>query len=170
MRKIDEPFSNKAVAVFRKSTVGTLCIIVVSLFIMGAECADNGKENELKEIPCKEYSLVDIDCQWTNLNYDGNVIVINNKTTMEKYVTCTNDSHPEIDFANNTLLLVHGTATSGGAGNIIPSFYQNYAGQYTLNVKVSLGITAIMQPWSTGIIVSKLPANVKINLNIQYDY
>jgi hypothetical protein len=46
-------FSNKAVAVFRKSTVGTLCIIVVSLFILSAGCADNGKENDINTVGVK---------------------------------------------------------------------------------------------------------------------
>jgi hypothetical protein len=37
-------FPNKAVAVFRKSTVGTLCVIAAFLFIMSTGCAKNEKE------------------------------------------------------------------------------------------------------------------------------
>jgi hypothetical protein len=48
MRKISSKiFSNKVVAAFRKSTVGTLCIIVAFLFILSAGCADNEKEIDL---------------------------------------------------------------------------------------------------------------------------
>jgi hypothetical protein len=45
-KNISKIFPNKAVAAFWKSTVGTLCIIVTSLFILSAGCADNEKENE----------------------------------------------------------------------------------------------------------------------------
>jgi hypothetical protein len=160
---------NKTVAVFRKSMFGTQCIIVSFLFILSAGCADNGKENEPTEIPFTEYSLTGTDCRWANLDYNGNVIVINSKTEIEKYLVCTNDSYPDVDVANKTLLLVHGRATSG-VGQITYSFYHHYANQYTLNVNVSLGFTTVAQPWSIGIVVSKLPSDVKIELNIQSSY
>jgi hypothetical protein len=45
MIKFSKILSSKAVAAFWKGTVGTLCMIVMSLFIMSTGCADNEKEN-----------------------------------------------------------------------------------------------------------------------------
>jgi hypothetical protein len=60
MKKISlKIFSNKAVAAFRKSTVGTLCIIVAFLFIMGAGC-DNEKENEIVSLKGTKWKLAGI--------------------------------------------------------------------------------------------------------------
>jgi hypothetical protein len=44
MIKFSKILSGKAVAAFRKGTVGTLCMIVMTLFIMSIGCADNEKE------------------------------------------------------------------------------------------------------------------------------
>jgi hypothetical protein len=168
MNKINKILFGKAIAAIWKSTVGTLCMIVMTLFIMSAGCADNENEKEEPaEISCTEYSLTETDCQWTNLGTDNSVIIINSKMELEKYVTCTDDSYPEIDFAKNTLLLTQGTATSG-VGSITSSFYRNSANQYTLNIKVSLGITAVAMRWSRAIVVSKLSENAQINLDVQF--
>jgi hypothetical protein len=171
INKINKILSGKAIAAIWKGTAGTLCMIVMTLFIMSTGCANDEKEKEEKEpaeISFTEYSLTGAECQWTNPdNYDSKVTVINNKTTLEKYVVCDDGSYPEIDFAKNTLLLAQGTATSG-VGNITPLFYRNSANQYTLNVKVSLGITAIAERWSRAIAVSKLSENAQINLDVQF--
>jgi hypothetical protein len=146
---------------------------LLSVSLLTAGITGCGKSSKINlEIPFTEYSLAYAGCQWTNLGYDSKskVNVINSETEVEKHLTCTEgESFPEIDFAKNTLLLARGIATSG-VGKITGSFYQSYANQYSLNIKISLGITAVMQPWSIGIVVSKLPVNVKINLNVLSSY
>jgi hypothetical protein len=46
MNKINKILSGKAVAAFRKDTVGTLCMSVMSLFIMSTGCTKKEKEKE----------------------------------------------------------------------------------------------------------------------------
>jgi hypothetical protein len=68
MKKISSKiFSNKVIAAFRKSTVGTLCIIVVSLFILSAGCVDNGKENESEDEVVSLVSLKDTKWKLTEI-------------------------------------------------------------------------------------------------------
>jgi hypothetical protein len=147
----------------------TLSFAAILLMLASAFTCRKDKENEPTEIPFTEYSLTGTDCQWTNLDYDGKVIVINSKAELEKYVTCTSGSYPEIDFAKYTLLLAHGGAQNG-IGKITTSLYQNSANKYTLNVKISLGFTMVAEPWLIGIIVSKLPKDAEINLNTQLSH
>ena len=79
---------------------------------------------------------------------------------MENYITCTEGTFPEIDFAENSLLLASGSA-SNEVSEITSSFYQNSDNQYTLNVKVLLGFTMMPGTWSIHIVVSKLPENAQ---------
>jgi hypothetical protein len=72
MKKVYKILSTKAKAAFRKGTVATLCIMGVSLFIMSTRCT----EKEPVEFSFTEYSLAEINCQWTNLGFDNKVIVI----------------------------------------------------------------------------------------------
>jgi hypothetical protein len=153
-------------------------ITAIMLILTGSlvSCGEEKEPTEIPftepvEIPFTEYSLVDANCGWTsrwNISVD-NVIVVNSKTELKKYVTCMDDNYPEIDFTKNTLLLAHGSTSNGVAG-ITPSFYQNSANQYTLNVKVLLDFTMVAQGWSIYIVVSKLPEKAKINLNVQQSH
>jgi len=63
------------------------------------------------DISFTEYSLLDTHCQWQNLPYDEKVIIINSNEELEKYISCTEDSYPAIDFSKHTLLLISGETT-----------------------------------------------------------
>jgi hypothetical protein len=69
--------------------------------------------------------LLETGCQWTNLNYDDKVIVINSKTELEKYIECAPNGIYGIDTA----------------------FFKNESNKYTLKVTVHLGITMVAETW-----------------------
>jgi hypothetical protein len=54
MIKVNKILSSKAISAFRKSTVGTLCMIVMSLFVMSAGCANDEKENRNEIVSLKD--------------------------------------------------------------------------------------------------------------------
>jgi hypothetical protein len=158
MKKISlRIFSNKAVAAFRKSTVGTLCIIVAFLFILGAGC-DNEEENETGEI-----SLT--NCQWVNLNFDDSVIVINSKTELEKYVT--KETLPPIDFSKHTLLLASGVSPRK-VELINTSLLNCSATKYELQVTVYDNSRIITENWYISIIVPKISDIAEVNLKTDF--
>ncbi|MDR1983318.1 MAG: hypothetical protein LBQ28_00605 [Prevotellaceae bacterium] len=138
------------------------------LLILAGNFSSCGEE-EPKEISFTEYSLVGTSCQWTNLDYEGKVIVINSNEELAQYITCTEGSFPEIDFFGNTLLLARG-GTVNGIGKITISFFQNSTYNYKLNITVHLGITMVPEGWRVGILVPKLSNRAKISLDVKQTY
>ena len=121
------------------------------------------------EISFTEISLINTGCSWTIGVPTNELFVINTKEDLEKYITCADDNtFPEIDFSNYTLLLTRGfTPTVSFVESI--SFLNTAAGKYVLTVKI--GITPLTRPhnWSEVILVPKIPngANVeRIVINI----
>jgi hypothetical protein len=152
-----------------KKLINILKLTAILLILAGSfSCRE--KEEKVIEIPFTEYSLMGTSCQWTNLAYKGKVIVVNSNEELEQYVTCTEGSCPEIDFAKNTLLLANG-GTTNGVNKITPSFFQNSTYKYQLNVTILLDFTMVAQGWHISIIVPKLPNQAEIILDVkQIDY
>jgi hypothetical protein len=168
MKKVYKILSTKAKAAFRKGTVGILCIVMTALFIMSAECTKKEKENEPVEIPFTEYSLGETDCSWQNLNHDNKVIIINSKTELETYITCTEGTFPDIDFSKHTLLLA-----SGGGGDIRRTdvyLSQKFKDKYELKITLHVGITAVALKWKAAVIIPKISSNARITVDVEETY
>jgi hypothetical protein len=141
---------------------------VLLVLAAGFSSCKKEKENEPVEISFTEYSLAGISCWWTNFDF-GKVTIINSNAELEKYVTCTEGTLPEIDFSKNTLLRAGG-GTTNGVAKITTSFYQNSDNKYTLNVKILLNFTMVAEGWAIGIVVPKLSDKAEINLNVSQSH
>ena len=118
------------------------------------------------EIPYIEYILDSNFCQWTNLNYENDtILLINSNENLEYYITC--DSFPIVDFNQYSLLLVYGSTASN-----ITSLNQQLAllsaDNYKITIKMQLQDSTEEQRWLTAIIVPKLTQNTMIALKIEY--
>jgi hypothetical protein len=122
-----------------------LKLTAMLLILTSSFTCEKEEKEEMIEIPFTEYSLIGTSCQWTNLDYEGKVIVINSNEELEPYVTCSEGSFPEIDFSENTLLLAKG-GTSSGVSEITPLFFQNSTYKYLLNITIQLDFTPIPIP------------------------
>ena len=115
------------------------------------------------EIPFEEYSLDGTSCEWINLGYNNQIIVINSKEELEQYVGYCN-SYPEIDFSNYTLLLA-----SGWVGRAIKEinilFSRNTATKYTLTVEFYLYVAPVLDSWQVSILVPKINTEATVILN-----
>jgi hypothetical protein len=145
-------------------------IIALALLLAGTAVACGEKETNENpvEIPFVEYSLQGTNCQWTNLNYDNKVIVINRNDDFKKYIDCTDESYPEIDFSKNTLLLA-----SGGGGDIRRTeiqFLKNTDNKYTLKVMLHEGIAAVVLAWKAAILLPKMSDKVTVTLIVEQTY
>ncbi|MDR1171423.1 MAG: hypothetical protein LBL24_03100, partial [Bacteroidales bacterium] len=127
---------------------------------------DNGYDGEPKEISFTEYSLAKTSCQWTKLNNNDEAVVINSNEELNRYVTCTDNDYPAIDFSKYTLLVAHGTATSSVVSVNCSRLQQISEQGYTMNVDLVLGNATVMSPWQVVLITDKINAQgVILNLN-----
>ena len=115
-------------------------------------------------IPFEEYSLEETSCQWVNLNYDGQIIVINSAEELENYTSCTEGSYPEIDFSKYTLLLASGRVTCN-ITKITKQLHQISGNEYILCVDIKMGLTGYPEKWLISIIIPKLSHSSVVTLN-----
>jgi hypothetical protein len=126
---------------------------------------DDGYDGEPKEVSFTEYSLASTSCQWTKFNNDNDeVVVINSNEELNRYVSCTDNDYPAIDFSKYTLLLAHGTGTSSVVSVGCSRLQQISEQGYRMNVDIVLGDATVMSPWQTPIIINKLREGCIIEL------
>ena len=119
------------------------------------------------EIPFTEYILDSNSCQWTNLNYGNDtILLINSNEELENYITCGN--YPVIDFNQYSLLLVYGNNAYGNIVNFTHNIALLSVNNYKLTIEIQIQNTANAQQWHTAILVPKLAQNTMITLNIEY--
>jgi hypothetical protein len=128
------------------------------------------EEGEPKEIFFTEYSLAKTSCQWIKRYHDNEVIVINSSEELDRYVTCTDNDYPAIDFSKFTLLLAHGTGTSSVVSVGCSRLQQISEQGYTMNVDLVLGNATVMSPWQVPIIVDKWREESTVELAVTTKY
>ncbi|MDR1983584.1 MAG: hypothetical protein LBQ28_01995 [Prevotellaceae bacterium] len=139
----------------------------ILLILTSSFTCEKEEEEKMIEIPFTEYSLVGTSCQWTNLDYEGKVIVINSNEELAQYVICTEGSYPEIDFSKNTLLLARG-GTTWGIASLSKNVFNTGKNKYIIEVEIILNDATVAQGWHICIIIStKLNAadNVELKVN-----
>ena len=162
----------KKLTISRYFTLKTLCVILFSLFL-ATNCnpeppgpPDPPDPKYPIDVPFTEYSLAGTQCQWTNLGFDGKeVIVINSREELEKYITCTGSSYPEVDFAKQTLLLVSG-ATQNGVYTIIEKVEKLSPTRYKLDIMAVLNDDKPDKQWNRAVVISKLQKDNSVELHL----
>ena len=151
----------------KKIIFKTIAILLIVAGVMA--CKKEKDEVFPQEIPFTEYSLEETSCQWSNLSYDREAIVVNSHAALENYVTCTEGTFPEIDFAEHTLLLA-----SGGAGSINEftyTFFKNSENKYTLKVFIRLSpFLPVALQWRICIVTPKISDNAIVDLDVQESF
>jgi hypothetical protein len=149
----------------KKTMLTTTAILLILAGIVA--CGKEKEEKQPTEIPLTEYALSGSNCQWTNLDYNDSVIVINNKTELEKYITCTEETFPEIDFSKHTLLLASG-GTTQSVYSINTNWYKYSAAEYELAITVVMAGYMVAQGWSVSILVPKIQDNAEVDIKVDY--
>lgn len=120
------------------------------------------------DIPFTVYSLSGTSCQWINLNYDEQVIIINSTEELENYISCHEGTCPAIDFSQSTLLVANGTANHDVFNIIIKNIQQLSRNEYELNTEIRLYDTGNNAEWTIALIVRKMNGESMIDLNRTY--
>jgi len=92
------------------------------------------------------------------------VYIINSSTELLPFIT--GSSPPNIDFGENTLLLVYGNENVSDIAKNVQFISKNK--EYKLNMKVLLGDTTIPQQWCAALLVPKIPQNAIVILSMMY--
>jgi hypothetical protein len=144
----------------------------IMLILAGVIACGKEKEKEPIDIPFTEYSFGETFCRWIDLDVKEKaiLIVINSHAEMEEYVTCEEeDYYPDIDFSENTLLLV--TGWSGAWIEFSISFLKNATNQYTLKVEIhSRSLIPAIIKWNRSILTNKIADNAIIALDVNETY
>jgi len=119
------------------------------------------------ETPFTNYTLEGTTCQWTNLNYDGTVIIIRTKNEMENHINCTAGTYPEIDFANKTLLLANGEACKGITDITAKKLMQLAQKHYEFEVEIILSEENVTEQWTKAIVIDKIDGANTVDLKIE---
>ena len=177
-------FSFATTSVVKRSTVAILCIFVIGMFMTySCDKFRTPQEDEpninhpIEEYPIEEYpieisikkiSFEGFSCQLEDFA-DNKPIIVNSMEEFGNYVNCENGFPPEIDFSKCTLLMARGQS-SNGIYDKTATFIQNAENEYTLEVRIGLGITMFAQHWSILIFVPKIADDALVTLDVQYYY
>ena len=157
----------------KKSTVTTLCMIMVGLFlavgckkdpVVSGGGTGGGEEPDYPiEIPFEEYSLNGIPCCIAS---DSTVIIINSDEEMKNFVNYPNIHYSEIDFSEYTLLAfnVKDCNIHSWVKKILVQQLSN--DEYLLSIDVIQSDTLVAIPLYVAILVSKISEDVRIELNV----
>ena len=128
------------------------------------------ENNEPIEIPITEYSLAGTSCQWTNLSYDGKVIIINSNAALESYLTNARSSgYPAIDFSKYSLLLVSDATENGVVSVTVEKMQKLTATNYELRVEIILNTAIAGGEWVMALVIDKLSEGSIVNLKTTTD-
>ena len=133
------------------------------------ECPDCPTPNEYpKDIAFTEYLLLDTHCQWANLPYNEKVLIINSTEELEKYISCTEGSYPEVDFSKHSLLLASGKTNKEVDNVVVKKLTQVSADSYQLSIDIALDYEAFYGnsfPYNIALLVKKIDREGIIELH-----
>jgi hypothetical protein len=135
-----------------------LLLVTLTAFKCGSE---NDPVNTI--ITTTNFESQNFGCGMNLANMQADTVyVINSGEEFARYFNCETD--PQIDFSQKTLLVAHGTATSG-IRNIFTELSINN-GVYSLIVNIQVDITGVAPPWHIELITDKINTNsVMLNIN-----
>ena len=153
-----------------KRTFKLITLSAILLMLAGSFFSCGEKEQQVEDLLFEIYTLSPTgsnpDCEWTNLNYDNRLIIINSDEKMKEYVDCKGGDYSEIDFSKHTLLLTNG-CTNYGIEKIV-SLVQHYGdNKYILDVEITLNDAGVIERWALALLVEKLDKDCIIELKVQ---
>ena len=142
-------------------------LLSILLLLAGISSSCNPEKDKYpKDVSFTEYSLQENLCQWANLPYDNNVLIINSNEELKKYLSCSDDMFPVIDFTKHSLLLASGEVDKGVYKVKVISLQQFSLKKYDLSVEVTTNDTATNNSWCKALLVEKLGTESDFKLNV----
>ena len=128
------------------------------------------------EIPFVEYSLSETMCLWTNIfePFTQKTFIINSYEELENYISCADGDYPEIDFTQNTLILVSDISFKSVGNILCENLVQISENEFELTIKkptykhigASGWESIIKERWSIAIIAPKITEDCNVNFQL----
>ena len=148
----------------------TAFLLILAGVLSACKKPDDTKIDYPINVPFEVYSLIGTECQWLlNLIDFDTVVMVNNNEELQNFITCTSGNYPEIDFSKHSLLMARGVCTSGIVA-LEMQLQQISSNGYSLDVDITMDMTAVPQGWFISITVPKLSSNDTVTLNINDHY
>jgi hypothetical protein len=143
--------------------------VALAFIVIGCDGGDSPTKPDYPiEVPFTEYLVTGTPCQWRwgSLNsYRGELIIINSDDELKNYITCTDDSYPDVDFSKSSILLANG-GTPRLINTIEKRLQQISENEYKLNVVVGLLDATQPYAWAVALITNKLSEISHIELGV----
>lgn len=129
-----------------------------------------GKAGDTTEVSYTEYSLSGTSCEWNFTKEDSDIIVVNSREELEKYIVCDGEcTAPSVDFENHSLVIAHGGCTNGIHQIGVSKFVKFADEKYGLYIDIVMGWTDAPELWTYAIITDKLSGQNSVELFVDIE-
>lgn len=149
----------------REATIGLTvgdAFVDVKIYQAGKQTAD--------DVPYMEYSLAGTQCEWSFTKEDSDIIVVNSREELEKYIVCDGEcTAPSVDFEKHSLVIAHGGCTNGIHQIGVSKFVKFADEKYGLYIDIVMGWTDAPELWTYAIITDKLSGQNSVELFVDIE-
>ena len=129
-----------------------------------------GKAGDTTEVSYTEYSLSGTSCEWNFTKEDSDIIVVNSREELEKYIVCDGEcTAPSVDFEKHSLVIAHGGCTNGIHQIGVSKFVKFADEKYGLYIDIVMGWTDAPELWTYAIITDKLSGQNSVELFVDIE-
>lgn len=122
------------------------------------------------ELPYAEYSLSGTSCEWNFTKEDSDIIVVNSREELEKYIVCDSEcTAPSVDFEKHSLVIAHGGCTNGIHQIGVSKFVKFADEKYGLYIDIVMGWTDAPELWTYAIITDKICGQNSVELFVDIE-
>ena len=123
-----------------------------------------------EEVSYTEYSLSGTSCEWSFTKDDKDVIVVNSREELEKYIVCDGEcTAPSVDFEKHSLVIAHGGCTNGIHQIGVSKFVKFADEKYGLYIDIVMGWTDAPELWTYAIITDQLSGQNIVELFVDIE-
>ena len=123
-----------------------------------------------EEVSYTEYSLSGTSCEWNFTKEDSDIIVVNSREELEKYIVCDGEcTAPSVDFEKHSLVIAHGGCTNGIHQIGVSKFVKFADEKYGLYIDIVMGWTDAPELWTYAIITDKLSGQNSVELFVDIE-
>ena len=123
-----------------------------------------------EEVSYTEYSLSGTSCEWSFTKEDSDIIVVNSREELEKYIVCDGEcTAPSVDFEKHSLVIAHGGCTNGIHQIGVSKFVKFADEKYGLYIDIVMGWTDAPELWTKAIITDKLSGQNSVELFVDIE-